>query len=114
MWSRPFTISRDHLLPFLSFCLLIIQLGLSISDLPAIKLIQDIICKDVHRVDNPAPLPEEDCRDEAVQHRLNYIIIGMQISATISGTKSHTYVFISTSSKDLILILVQQLWLPFL
>ncbi|KAG5656289.1 hypothetical protein KAF25_004565 [Fusarium avenaceum] len=86
MWSRPFTISRDYLLPFLSLCLLIIQLGLSISDLPSIRLIQDIICKDVHRVDNSAPLPEEDCRDEAVQHRLNYIIMGMQISATISAT----------------------------
>lgn len=106
MWSRPFTISRDYMLPFLSLCLLIIQLGLSISDLPSIKLIQDIICKDGHRVDNPALLPEEDCRDEAVQHRLNYIIMGMQISATISGKKSLTSVSISTSSKDLILILV--------
>ncbi|KAM0331794.1 hypothetical protein ACHAPQ_005976 [Fusarium lateritium] len=47
---------------------------------------QDIICKDVHRVDSPIPLPEEDCRDEAVQHRLNFIIMGMQISATISAT----------------------------
>ncbi|KAI6752629.1 hypothetical protein HG530_013381 [Fusarium avenaceum] len=86
MWSRPFTISRGYLLPFLSLCLLIIQLGLSISDLPSIKLIQDIICKDVHRVNNPALFPEEDCRDEAVQHRLNYIIMGIQISATISAT----------------------------
>jgi hypothetical protein len=106
MWSRPFTISRDYLLPFLSLCLFIIQLGLSISDLPSIKLMQDIICKDVHRVDNPAPLPEEDCRDEAVQHRLNFIIMGMQISATISGTTSQTSVSVSMSSKDLILTLV--------
>jgi hypothetical protein len=96
MWSRPFTISRDYLLPFLSVCLFIIQLSLSISDLPSIKLMQDILCRNVHRVDNPAPLPEEDCRDEAVQHRLNLIIMGMQISATISGTMSricfHFYV----------------------
>jgi MFS family permease len=50
---------------------------------------QDIICKDVHQVDIPGLLPEEDCRDHAVQHRLNSIIMGMQISATISGTIPH-------------------------
>ncbi|KAF5978177.1 hypothetical protein FBULB1_6227 [Fusarium bulbicola] len=43
MWSRPYTMSRDYLLPFLSACLFVIQLGLSISDLPSIKLMQDVV-----------------------------------------------------------------------
>ena len=46
---------------------------------------QDIVCKQVHRIENPALLPEESCRDEKVQHRLNFIIIGMQVSSTASG-----------------------------
>ncbi|KAI7760230.1 hypothetical protein LZL87_007523 [Fusarium oxysporum] len=43
MWSRPYTMPRDYLLPFLSVCLFVIQLGLSVSDLPSIKLMQDIV-----------------------------------------------------------------------
>ncbi|KAH7204168.1 putative MFS transporter [Fusarium oxysporum] len=61
---------RDYLLPFLSVCLFVIQLGLS----------------HVHRIDSPELLPEEKCRDEPVQQRLNFIMMGMQISATISAT----------------------------
>ncbi|KAI3584937.1 putative MFS transporter [Fusarium oxysporum f. sp. albedinis] len=61
---------RDYLLPFLSVCLFVIQLGLS----------------HVHRIDSPGLLPEEKCRDEPVQQRLNFIMMGMQISATISAT----------------------------
>ena len=85
MWSRPFTIPRGYLLPFLSLCLFVIQLGLSISDLPSIKLMQNIVCKQVHRIENPALLPEKSCRDKKVQHRLNFIIIGMQVAGTASG-----------------------------
>ncbi|KAI1056695.1 hypothetical protein LB507_002650 [Fusarium sp. FIESC RH6] len=86
MWSRPFTIPRGYLLPFLSLCLFVIQLGLSISDFPSIKLMQDIVCKQVHRIENPALLPEESCRDEKVQARLNFIIIWMQVAGTASAT----------------------------
>lgn len=85
MWSRPYAMPRDYLLPFLSACLFVIQLGLSVSDLPSIKLMQDIVCEHVHRIDSPELLPEEKCRDEPVQQRLNFIMMGMQISATISG-----------------------------
>ncbi|EWZ89905.1 hypothetical protein FOWG_07757 [Fusarium oxysporum f. sp. lycopersici MN25] len=77
---------RDYLLPLLSVCLFVIQLGLSVSDLPSIKLMQDIVCRHVHRIDSPELLPEEKCRDEPVQQRLNFIMMGMQISATISAT----------------------------
>ncbi|CAG7560475.1 unnamed protein product [Fusarium equiseti] len=47
---------------------------------------QDIVCKQVHRIDNPALLPEESCRGEQVQHRLNFTIIGMQVAGTASAT----------------------------
>jgi MFS family permease len=85
MWSRPYTIPRDYLLPFLSVFLFVIQLGLSVNDLPSIKLMKNIVCKHVHRIDSPGLLPEEKCQDEPVQQRLNFIMMGMQISATISG-----------------------------
>ncbi|KAF4967146.1 hypothetical protein FSARC_5266 [Fusarium sarcochroum] len=86
MWTRPFTISRSYLLPFLATCLFVIQLGLSLSDLPSIKLMQNIVCKHVHKIHGTAMLPEEDCRDGPVQHKLNIIVMGIQVSATISGT----------------------------
>ncbi|KAG4264424.1 hypothetical protein FPRO03_08679 [Fusarium proliferatum] len=86
MWSRPYAMPRDYLLPFLSASLFVIQLGLSVSDLPSIKLMQDIVCEHVHRVDSPELLPEEKCRDEPVQQRLNFIMMRRQISATISAT----------------------------
>ncbi|CZS78659.1 unnamed protein product [Fusarium graminearum] len=85
MRSRPFTVPRAVLLPFLSICLFTIQLGLSISDLPSIKLMQDIVCRQVHQVDTPELLHEESCRDEPVQYRLNFITTGMQIAVTISA-----------------------------
>ncbi|UZP35906.1 hypothetical protein NXS19_003722 [Fusarium pseudograminearum] len=85
MRSRPFTVPQAILLPFLSICLFTIQLGLSISDLPSIKLMQDIVCRQVHQIDSPELLPEEFCRDEPVQYRLNFIVTGMQIAGTISA-----------------------------
>lgn len=50
---------------------------------------QDIVCKQVHRIDNPALFPEESCRGEQVQHRLNFIIMGMQVAGTASGMTTY-------------------------
>ncbi|RGP79133.1 major facilitator superfamily general substrate [Fusarium longipes] len=86
MSSHQFTIPLSYLLPFLSICLFTIQLGLVISDLPSIKLMQNIVCKHVHQIDSPTLLPEESCRDEPVQFRLNFIITGMQIAGTVAAS----------------------------
>ncbi|KAM5352260.1 hypothetical protein ACJ41O_004983 [Fusarium nematophilum] len=85
MWSRRFTVPQSYLLPFLAACLLVIQLGLSLSDLPSIRLMQDIVCKNFHGVTSDDPLPEEECRSKPVQQRFNTIAIGILVSVTISN-----------------------------
>ncbi|KAM0557194.1 hypothetical protein ACHAPJ_005457 [Fusarium lateritium] len=46
---------------------------------------QNIVCKHVHEIDGSVLLPEEDCRDEPVQRKLNIIMMGIQLSVTVSA-----------------------------
>ncbi|KAF4998479.1 hypothetical protein FDECE_11775 [Fusarium decemcellulare] len=85
MWSHRFTVPRSYLLPFLAASLFVIQLGLSLGDLPSIKLMQDIVCKHHYEISSDELLPEEKCRGEAVQQKLNTIAMGILVSLTISG-----------------------------
>lgn len=55
------------------------------SDLPSIRLMQDIICKKYYNVSSDELLPEEECRGKPVQRELNIIDVGMSISTTIGG-----------------------------
>lgn len=80
------TVPRMYLLPFLLITLFTTQLGLSLADLPSIKLMQDIICKTQLDLRTEDLLPEVDCRNEAVQRELNIINMGVLISSTIGGT----------------------------
>lgn len=70
----------------LCLALFIIQLGLSLSDLPSLKLMQDIICKRHFHVTADELLLEERCRSEPVQEELNVIQMGISISST-AGSK---------------------------
>ncbi|KAG8419730.1 hypothetical protein J3458_004572 [Metarhizium acridum] len=81
---RP-TIPVARLLPFLCVTLFVTQLGLSLSDLPSVKLMQDIACKKHHGLVTEELLPEEKCRDAAVQRILNRINIGISVSVTIGS-----------------------------
>ena len=60
MVSRPWTVRAKGVLPFLFVALLITQLGLSLGDLPALKLMQDIICKRYYHIDSSELLPEPE------------------------------------------------------
>ncbi|KID99924.1 Major facilitator superfamily domain, general substrate transporter, partial [Metarhizium majus ARSEF 297] len=81
---RP-TIPVAYLLPFLCVTLFVTQLGLSLSDLPSLKLMQDIACKKHYGLVTEELLPEEKCRDAAVQRILNRINIGISVSVTIGS-----------------------------
>ncbi|KAF7563060.1 hypothetical protein G7046_g1071 [Stylonectria norvegica] len=85
MWPRLLTVPARYLLPFLSVTLFVIQLGLSLGDLPSIKLMQDIICKLHYNVTSDPFLPEEECRIDPVQRELNLVTIGILVSVTISS-----------------------------
>ncbi|RTE71588.1 hypothetical protein BHE90_014007 [Fusarium euwallaceae] len=78
-------VPRSCLLPFLGVFLFIIQFGLSLGDLPSIRLMQDIVCKRHYEITSDGLLPEEECRGEEVQQELNTIVMGILISVTISG-----------------------------
>jgi hypothetical protein len=73
------------LLPFLGVFLFTVQLGLSLGDLPSIRLMQDIVCKRHYEITNDELLPEEECRGEEVQQELNTIVMGILISVTVSS-----------------------------
>ncbi|WAO89460.1 Hypothetical protein NCS54_00685300 [Fusarium falciforme] len=85
MWSRSCKVSRSCLLPFLGVFLFIIQLGLSLGDLPSIRLMQDIVCKRHYEITKDELLSEEECRGEDVQQELNTIVMGILISLTVSS-----------------------------
>lgn len=79
------TVPVMYLLPFLFVALFTIHLGLSLADLPSLKLMQDIICKHHFSVTSDELLPEAGCRVEPVQRELNIVNVGMLISSTIEG-----------------------------
>ncbi|KAK8930303.1 Efflux pump ustT [Metarhizium anisopliae] len=81
---RP-TIPVAYLLPFLCVTLFVTQLGLSLSDLPSLKLMQDIACKKHYGLVTEELLPEEKCRDAAVQRILNRVNTGISVSVTIGS-----------------------------
>ncbi|RSM02704.1 hypothetical protein CEP52_007827 [Fusarium oligoseptatum] len=81
----PCKVPRSCLLPFLGVFLFIIQFGLSLGDLPSIRLMQDIVCKRHYEITSHGLLPEEECRGEEVQQELNTIVMGILISVTVSG-----------------------------
>ncbi|KAJ4212232.1 hypothetical protein NW759_011921 [Fusarium solani] len=85
MWSRSCKVPRSCLLPFLGVFLFTIQLGLSLGDLPSIRLMQYIVCKRHYGITNDELLPEEECRGEEVQQELNTIVMGILISVTVSS-----------------------------
>lgn len=74
-----------YLLPFLVAALFTIQLGVSLGDLPSLRLLQDIICKQHFGMTSNDLLIEERCRIEPVQKELNLVNIGMSVSSTIAG-----------------------------
>ncbi|RSL42086.1 hypothetical protein CEP53_012383 [Fusarium sp. AF-6] len=78
-------VPRSCLLPFLGVFLFIIQFGLSLGDLPSIRLMQDIVCKRHYEITDGGLLPEEECRGEEVQQELNTIVMGILISVAVSG-----------------------------
>ncbi|KAH7326245.1 major facilitator superfamily domain-containing protein [Stachybotrys elegans] len=77
--NRPVVPSR-YLTPFLCLCFLLLQLGLSLADLPSLTLLQDILCRQHY-----AGRDAGDCLAESVQSRLNYISIGGLIAATLAA-----------------------------
>ncbi|KAK1239698.1 hypothetical protein MKX07_001152 [Trichoderma sp. CBMAI-0711] len=83
-FCRP-TVPTTWLLPLLVVNLFIINLGLSISDYPSMKLWQDIICKHHLGLSTDELLPESECHDRAVQRELNIVDVGSSVSSTIGS-----------------------------
>lgn len=86
MLTHRYTLPTRHLLPFLSLTIFLVQIGLSLSALPSMKLMQDAICKTHLGLPiTDALLPEKECHGEDVQRELNLVDTGILVSATIGG-----------------------------
>lgn len=83
-FRRP-TVPVQWLIPLLVVNLFIINLGISISDYPAMKLWQDIICKHHLGLTSDKLLPEGECHDRVVQRELNIVDIGLSVSSTLGS-----------------------------
>ncbi|KAK2595138.1 hypothetical protein QQS21_007164 [Conoideocrella luteorostrata] len=79
------TVPVAYLLPFFGMSLFVTQLGLSLSNLSSIKLMQDIVCKQLHGSLADELLPEESCHGPEVQRVLNQINMGISISMTLGS-----------------------------
>lgn len=89
-----YSIPTRYLLPFFFVTLFITQLGLSLSDLPSVKLMQDIACKKIHGILSDELLPEEECRDPEVQRVLNRVDMGISVSVTIGSMFVSLHLFL--------------------
>lgn len=78
-------VGRRFLLPFLCLVLFVTQLGLSLSNLPSLRLMQDVICKKKLGIASYSLLPESDCHADAIQQQLNLVTTGSLISTTVGG-----------------------------
>ncbi|KAH7148841.1 hypothetical protein EDB81DRAFT_476966 [Dactylonectria macrodidyma] len=85
MKSSWVTVPRGFLLQFVAATLFIVQLGLSLGDLPFLKLMQQIVCNNHYGAKTDEPLPKEDCLVSAVQQELNHITMRILISVTVGG-----------------------------
>ncbi|POR32673.1 Uncharacterized protein TPAR_07111 [Tolypocladium paradoxum] len=85
MALRRCTVPHNLLLPFLCAALFAIQLGLSLSDLPSVRLMQDIVCKRFYGIGGDGLLPEEQCRGAGVQRELNRLGIGISVAVTVAS-----------------------------
>ncbi|KAH6610816.1 hypothetical protein Trco_000836 [Trichoderma cornu-damae] len=83
-FRRP-TVPVQWLIPLLVVNLFIINLGLSISAYPSMKLWQDIICKHHLGLTFDKLLPEGECHGRAVQRELNIVDIGLSVSGTLGS-----------------------------
>ncbi|KAL7786659.1 major facilitator superfamily domain-containing protein [Trichoderma ceciliae] len=83
-FRRP-TVPVQWLIPLLVVNLFIINLGLSISEYPSMKLWQDIICKHHLGLTFDKLLPEGKCHDRVVQRELNIVDIGLSVSGTLGS-----------------------------
>ncbi|CAH0059176.1 unnamed protein product [Clonostachys solani] len=78
-------VGRRFLLPFLCLVLFVTQLGLSLSNLPSLRLMQDVICKKQLGIASYSLLPEGDCHADGIQQELNLATTGSLISTTVGG-----------------------------
>lgn len=88
--QRP-VVRVKHILPLLCACLFLVQLGLSLSDVPSTMVMQDIICREYLGVASNVRMPQAQCLTAPIQQELNIVNVGSLISVTIAGMKSSCY-----------------------
>lgn len=63
----------------------LVQLGVSISDVPSIRLLEGLICNEYYGDSSGRLMPETHCNGDAVQAKLNVITMGALILEYLPG-----------------------------
>lgn len=71
----------------LASLIFVAQLGASLTDVPSIQLLEDIICRQVYPVSSATMLSDIQCRGANVQAELNIIAMGSLILRFLSGER---------------------------
>lgn len=69
----------------LAIIVFITQFGASLSDVPSVRLLQEIICRKHYGLAPDSPVEEGKCRTDGIQGQLNVIYTGALIFGYLPG-----------------------------
>lgn len=70
----------------LAVLVFVVQFGASLSDVPSVRLLQEIICRKHYGLAPDSPVEEGKCRTDGIQGQLNVIYTGALIFGYLPGT----------------------------
>lgn len=80
--------SPRYIVAVLAVLVFITQFGASLSDVPSVRLLQEVICRKDYDLSPDSPIQEEKCRTDGIQGRLNIISTGALIFGYLPGKRS--------------------------
>lgn len=77
--------SPQFIVAALAVLVFITQFGASLSDVPSVRLLQEIICRRHYGLASDSSVEEEKCRTDGIQGQLNVISIGALVFGYLPG-----------------------------
>lgn len=86
-WQQPARKRRSprFVVAVLAVLVFIVQFGASLSDVPSVRLLQEIICRNYYGLAPDSPVEEGKCRTDGIQGQLNVIYTGALIFGYLPG-----------------------------
>lgn len=77
--------SPRFIVAVLAVLVFITQFGASLSDVPSVRLLQEIICRKHYGLAPDSSVDEEKCRTDWIQGQLNVLSTGALVSGYLPG-----------------------------